>query len=187
MLHTPGLLKAIRLETDAAITGDKITDLAYLCNQCPQLDSIWLEALRLNSNAASVRLVTKDTVIGDKLMRKGNRIMIPYRLLHFDEDVYGADTQRFDPARFAGEETKKRLARGHSWRPFGGGKTLCPGRYTAKNTVMMFVATLLRRFDLSALPGSTVPKPDLGRPVLGLMSTLPCEDLQVQIRVRGSF
>ncbi|KAI1171174.1 hypothetical protein F4777DRAFT_583174 [Nemania sp. FL0916] len=37
---------------------------------------------------------------------------------------------------------------GPSWRPFGGGKTLCTGRHAAKRATLMLVAVLLWRFDV---------------------------------------
>lgn len=122
-------------------------------------------------------------------MRRGNRIMIPYRLLHFDENVYGHDPHNFHPERFAPSVemnggTKKDPTRGPSWRPFGGGKSLCTGRFIAKNSTLIFIALVLRRFDIKLVGNSTLPKADLGRPVLGISGVTEEEDFLIRLSAR---
>ncbi|KAI1633645.1 putative cytochrome p450 [Biscogniauxia mediterranea] len=185
LLHTPSLLDAVRAETAPAFEGDELVDLSYLWADCPQMDNIWHETLRLCSNAASVRRVDRDTVIGGKLMREGNRIMIPYRQLHFDPNVYGADSHRFRPGRFGEGDKGAMLTRGPSWRPFGGGKTLCTGRYAAKRATIIFVTTLLRRFDIEMVGNPPFPEIDLGRPVLGISSFKESHDFTVRFSLRN--
>ncbi|KAI1807097.1 putative cytochrome p450 [Daldinia bambusicola] len=196
LLHTPSLLDVVRAETAPAFRGNELVDLSHLWEHCPQLDNIWHETLRLCSNAASVRRVDQDTVVGGKLLREGNRIMIPYRQLHFDPNVYGADSYRFRPGRFGGEVTAAAngystgkgavpMTRGPSWRPFGGGKTVCTGRYAAKRATLIFVTMLLRRFDLEMVGNPPVPEVDLGRPVLGISSFKEGHDFAVKFSLRG--
>lgn len=74
LLHNPSYIEPLRRETANAFEGDKLVDLEHLHNNCPLLESFWFETLRMSSNAASVRNVNKDTVIGYKSLRKGNRI-----------------------------------------------------------------------------------------------------------------
>uniref|UniRef100_A0A093VLB8 Cytochrome P450 n=1 Tax=Talaromyces marneffei PM1 TaxID=1077442 RepID=A0A093VLB8_TALMA len=143
LLYNPSHIEPLRRQTANAFVGDKL-----------------FETLRMSSNAASVRNVNKDTVIGYKHLRKGNRIMIPYRLLHFDESVYGPDVYSFKPERFAGSNAEK-LTRGDSWRPFGGGKTMCSGRHIAKCATLMFLSLVLRKFDIEIVGGRKMPAPDL--------------------------
>ena len=109
--------------------------------------------------------------------------MIPYRLLHFDESIYGDDIESFRPERFI--EKGFSLTRGSSWRPFGGGKTMCTGRYAAKHSIFMFVATLLRRFDITPVGEFKMPVADLGRPVLGIVSPEGDDDMQVEFSLRS--
>ena len=40
------------------------------------------------------------------------------------------------------------LNRSMSYKPFAGGVTHCPGRFLAKREVLVFVATILHRFDI---------------------------------------
>ncbi|KAI0100869.1 cytochrome P450 [Nemania sp. FL0031] len=183
LLDNPTLFDVIRNETAPSFQHDTLIDPSYLWKECPNLDAIWCETLRHCSNAASVRLVTKDTCIGGKVMRQGSRVMIPYRLLHFDEAIYGDDIESFRPDRFIKKGFT--LTRGSSWRPFGGGKTMCTGRYAAKHAIFIFMAMLLRRFDVTTVGQFKVPEADLGRPVLGIVSTKGDEDMVIKLTQRS--
>ena len=178
ILHNPTLIPLIRTEIAPAFNSNTI-DLHYLTSSCPQLKSIWLETLRLSSASASVRFITQDTFIDGKLLRRGNRLMIPYRQLHFNESVFGDDVNSFDPMRFA---NKEHLTRSASWRPFGGGQTLCPGRFVAQQTILSFVAMILHNFDFDLAFPQEFPRADEGRPVLGIMGSL--DDVAIRISRR---
>lgn len=166
-MRNPNYLAAFRSETAAAFRGDELVDISHIQDaaKCPQVDAIWHETLRLAGWAASVRLVTRDVVIGGKQMRKGNRVMVPHRLLHFDKAIFGYDTESWRPERWLSTEASEKLSTSSSWRPFGGGRTKCSGRFLAKYFVTAFVATLLRRFDIEAIDDPPMPQPDVGRPV----------------------
>lgn len=194
LIHNPTLLAAYRAET-AASFGDagELADpfLIQDASRCPTVDAVWNETLRMTGWAASVRLITADTVIGGKYMRKGNRIMVPHRLLHFDAAVFGEKPHEFRPKRWMTREKADddgsgagNLARSPSWRPFGGGKTMCSGRFLARFSVTTLVATLLRRFDLALVGNPPFPKADEGRPVLGTMSIKEGCDFKVKISLR---
>lgn len=182
LLHNPTQLEKIRQETAAAFQGDKLVDLDHLYENCPLLIDVWHETLRMYSHATSARAIKEDTVIGGKLLRKGHRIMIPYRVLHFDAEVWGDEVNAFRPDRFAGRTGE--LTKSSSWRPFGGGKSLCSGRYVARHLAFMFVAMLLRRFDVRKLGNPEFPQGDIGMPVLGMMSIKEGEDYWVEITKR---
>ncbi|KAJ4291703.1 hypothetical protein N0V90_009598 [Kalmusia sp. IMI 367209] len=182
LLHNPSLIPTYRQETEAAFSGDDLVNPFYIQDpsNCPQVDAIWHETLRLSGWSASVRLITQDTVIGNKLMRKGHRVLVPHRLLHFDETVFGKDTLAFRPERWQ----KSNLSRSPSWRPFGAGKTVCSGRFLARFSVTTFVATLLRRFDVEMVGNPAFPQADEGRPVLGIMSIKEGHDFNVRLSPR---
>ncbi|KAK6197110.1 hypothetical protein LQW54_010905 [Pestalotiopsis sp. IQ-011] len=187
LMRNPSYLEAFRAETAPAFRGDELVDVTYIQDaaKCPTVDAIWHETLRLAGWAASVRLVTRDVVIGGKLMRKGNRVMVPHRLLHFDEDVFGGDITDWRPQRWLDTEAGRKLPSSPSWRPFGGGKTKCSGRFLAKYFVTAFVATLLRRFDIKPVGNPSMPQPDVGRPVLGIISVKEGQDYHVTITKRN--
>lgn len=112
--------------------------------------------------------------------------VIPYRLLHFDESVYGPDVYSFKPERFAGANAEK-LTRGDSWRPFGGGKTMCSGRHIARRATIMFLSMVLRKFDMEIVGDKKMPIPDLGRPVLGIMAVKDDQDYTVRVSERSTL
>ncbi|KAI8943914.1 cytochrome P450 [Xylaria longipes] len=164
------------IENECRALGINRRDMArfmttvYLVSTNTRKAAFWLMYHLLknpSSNWASARVVTQDTIIGKHLMRKGNRILIPYRFLYFNGAVFGEHVERFPPGRFEGQVNT--LTRRASWRPFGGGKTMCPGHFIAKRETLMFVAMVLQRFDVE-IPdqAQAVLEPDLGKPVLGL-------------------
>lgn len=187
LIHNPGLMAAYRNETKEAFDGDALVDPFYIQDprNCPTVDAVWHETLRIAGWSASVRLITADTVVGNKVMPRGQRVLVPHRLQHFDEAVFGADTHAFRPERWmSADGEKKDLARSPSWHPFGAGKTLCSGRFLARFSVTTFVATLLRRFDVEAVGDPPFPEGDAGRPVLGIISIKEGQDFNVRLTSR---
>ncbi|KAG7005468.1 hypothetical protein G7Y79_00019g046480 [Physcia stellaris] len=181
ILHDPELHDTLIEEIQPAFAKDPTTPSAqYLLEKCTRLNAAWDETIRMSAFSASVRHVTEDTVIGGKLLRKGNRLMIPYRQLHFDASIFGPDIQRFKSERFLQDKT---LTRGGSWRPYGGGTTQCPGRFAAKQVVVSYVATLLARFHVKLDGPQRLPRGQLGKPVLGIMASRG--ELQVRITPRA--
>ncbi|KAK4199867.1 putative cytochrome P450 E-class, group IV [Triangularia verruculosa] len=183
----PSYLSQIRSETSPAFTNQNLTDTTYILKpgNCPTLERFYLEVLRFRSNSISARRVTTDTVLpapGSFVLRKGAKVMIPWRVFHFDETVFGEDAKVFNPERW---EHLPASARG-SVRPFGGGKSICPGRYLAEREVKKAVALLVRRFDFEVLAEGDgwMPVGDDSRPGVGMMAVEKGGDSRVRIRGR---
>ena len=138
------LRETAKREVDAAWASGNL-DIKHLCTQAPVLDRLFCECLRTSAGAMMGRKVTRATHIGGKLLRPGGMVLIPTRQLHSNANVWGADHEEFDESRFAENPS---LRRHSSYRPFGGGVSLCPGRQIAKEQVLMFVAILLHDFDI---------------------------------------
>lgn len=66
-----------------------------------------------------------------------------------NRDVWGAEPSTIVPFRFA---DNAKLQNSKSYRPFGGGNTLCPGRFVAKRSMGYAVALLVSRYDVSMVP-----------------------------------
>ncbi|KAI5861435.1 cytochrome P450 [Durotheca rogersii] len=186
LLYDEPLLARVRRETEAAWRGDQL-DIKRLCASCPALDAAFNEVLRLNNAAAAVRVASRATVVSGKVLRAGATIVLPFRQLHRDETVWGADVERFDAARFL---RNRAWARSASFRPFGGGATLCPGQTLARHEVFGFVAVLLRRFRLTLArpPGGEVPPfPPLNSvtPSFGLNGPMRGTDVIVNVAERS--
>jgi cytochrome P450 len=75
LAHNPNLLETIRQEVLPAVSGDAVHE-EYLLERCPKLDSLAKETLRLTVISSLGRGVTEDTVVGGKLLRKGNKVMV---------------------------------------------------------------------------------------------------------------
>ena len=187
ILQDPAKTESIRNEVAPGVQDGTI-NIHHLMDQCPQLGAAYHEILRLCSSSTSIRYITETTEIGGKKIRKGNKLLIPYRELHHNHDVYGENTFQFDADRFL---VNKELNRDSSYRPFGGGSSLCPGRFIAKQEVVTFVALVLYKYDMKLSlktdeQGRQVPQPfpkvDAWKPTLGVLAPAPGNDLVVQLK-----
>lgn len=178
------LLDAVKAETKPAFEGDTVNN-GYVYNDCPRLSAILEETLRLTFGSVSVRKVTVPTVIGTKVLQPGNPIMIPIRQLHYSESAFGGNAGQFDAERFLKETS---LNKSISYKPFAGGVTHCPGRFLAKREVLVFVATILHRFDIEVLNegseerGRRPPKIDHISPNLGIMPPVKGTELYIRLK-----
>ena len=176
MLFEPELLTSIRSEIAPAFVNDSM-DIHYLERSCPRLRALWLEVLRLTVSSSSVRHVLKDTTISGKHLRSGNILINSCRQLHFNEAIFGKDVLQFNSKRFVDNES---LEKSTSWKPFGGGISLCPGRFFAKRTAFMFIAIATRKFDVRLAFAQPFPRPEQQTPDLGVF--MPLDDLRLTAR-----
>ena len=130
--------------------------------RCPLLDAVYCESLRLTSSSSTVRHVRQTVDLGTKTLRAGANVLIPYRQLHRNEQVFGQDAESFRPERFL---QNKELRRSPYYRPFGGGLTHCTGRFLAKREILTFLAVVLYRFDVSLASDRQASPVELHRPV----------------------
>lgn len=113
----------------------------------PYIHGLWLEALRLGTASAAARVVTADAVLESYTVRAGSVILLPVELMHYDPAVF-PEPREVIPERWMGddEETLKRQEK--AMRPFGGGTSLCSGRFVAEQEIIGVVSTLLLFFDV---------------------------------------
>lgn len=186
LLHDPALLSSIRTEI-IPVVNEGTTDLETRLERCPRLEAVFNEVARLTSSSSSIRNVTSATEIGGKILYNGTKVLIPYRQLHLNEDVFGVDSLHFNADRFF---INKDLSRSSSYRPFGGGATHCPGRFLARREVITFVALVLCRFKIdlaeAEAPGAfkyppRFPKMEDGKPCLGIMGPVKGDDCFITV------
>jgi Cytochrome P450 len=128
LLHDPALYSAIQSEIANAIDArNSMNKLSVRLDTCKQLDAVYHEVLRIISSSMAVRNVAKPMDVGGKTLRKGTKILVPFRQMHFDECVWGPSAREFDPTRFLYVEGKggHDASRNPNFRPFGGGTTIC--------------------------------------------------------------
>ncbi|KAI9660714.1 MAG: hypothetical protein M1821_010066 [Bathelium mastoideum] len=179
VIFQPELGTIIRAETAPALRSDGSIDTEYLVKECPKLNSIWLETLRLSASSTAVRYIVEDTKVGETVLPKGNALMYSARQLHLDNGAFGEKHNEFDPMRFYNRPS---LGRDPSYRPFGGGETLCPGRHLAKHVVLTFVALSLRRYNFSLAFPQSFPRYKECKPAIGVIGG--CDDLIFQVERR---
>ena len=178
-MFDPILLAGLKAETAPAY-HDSSVDAEYLMTKCPRLDSVYQEALRVVNGALSARKIIAPTMIGNKVLDIGATIIIPFRQLHYNKEVFGNVPGHFDPERFLKDKT---LANSSSFRPFGGGVNYCPGRFLAKQEMLVFTALALHRFDicLSKDRVRQFPLLDMSTPALGVNSAQEGMDVFIDL------
>ena len=81
------MLECIRAETSPRVAHDS-PNVKYLTEECPRLQALVNEVLRLHMGSALMRHVVAPTVIGGKTLRAGKKIIVelaPFPLLPFLE------------------------------------------------------------------------------------------------------
>ncbi|MCJ1454190.1 hypothetical protein MMC28_004541 [Mycoblastus sanguinarius] len=189
ILFSPSLYTAIRAETAPAVRGGSSSiDMSYLANHCPQLKAVYYEAMRLTKRDIGIRKILQDTALHGKILRGGASAVVPMCQLHGNEAVFGSNVCEFDPKRFLANEN---LAENSSYKPFGGGRTYCPGRFFAVPEIFGFVAVVLNRWDIKLVgqgkPGAQphsvqeFPVMDESTLTLGISRPLPTSKVWVTL------
>uniref|UniRef100_A0ACD5Z0W4 Uncharacterized protein n=1 Tax=Avena sativa TaxID=4498 RepID=A0ACD5Z0W4_AVESA len=116
------------------------------------LNMTLLETLRLYNPVAFVmRMTARDTTVANIRVPKGTAITIPIAMLHRDQDVWGADSNEFNPMRF---ENGSWRAANHpnALLSFSYGPRACIGQNFAMIEAQTVIAILLKRFSFSLSP-----------------------------------
>jgi cytochrome P450 len=152
-------------------------DITRLEKECPTLYGCYRETLRKYSDLLGNRRVMADTTLRDPatgreyLLRKGINVQWPTIVTHQLPSVWGNDTHEFKPERFIDTPNLEEKKRRGAMIPFGGGRTLCPGRYFAQAENLAFVGAIAVGFDVegatvpaasNAFPGTAMQRPDWG-------------------------
>ena len=136
-----------------------------------------------------MRTVTSPIALQGKSLGLGSTIMIAIRELHSNSEAFGPNVDRFDANRFYGNN----LDQSPYFRPFAGGSTYCHGRYLAKRLSLVFVATLLERFEVEIVgkegeavekQGLSAPEIDQVGPHLGIMRPVKGQEVYVRLSER---
>jgi oxysterol 7-alpha-hydroxylase len=121
-------------------------DLSALVKN-PFISSTWLEALRLGTMSAAARVVTQDTVLEGYSLRQGSVVLMPVQLMHFSEEFL-PEAEKFRPERWLDAEEERLKQQRTMMRPFGGGTSLCSGRFVAEMEIIGVVSVLLEMLDV---------------------------------------
>jgi cytochrome P450 len=134
----------------------------------PLLQAVFHEILRLYADILVTRILPEDLSLpladGKRIMtfRKGATVMAPSYVAHRDQNAWVQDpsdapAESFYPDRFlrsdpeTGAKTFTLMGTVGKFFPFGGGKTICPGRVFAKQEVLAAVALVLLGFAIKSV------------------------------------
>ena len=170
----------IQGEAAGAFSNDQI-DMSWLLNSCPRLNGFFDEIMRMTNSSSSVCTVVSDVAISDCIIRAGAKILIPYRQLHFNKDVFGTDGLDLDPERFL--ETKA-VARSPSHRPLGGGSTYYLGRFIAIQEVAAFIGIVQNELKVELADRNGVPRLEGMKPCPRVMGPVAAGNLTVKVERR---
>jgi cytochrome P450 len=187
----PDLLKEVRLGitsfsndvSDEHANSSFSVDIADLLTKFPLLEAIVRETLRILSTNASGRVLLEDTVLDDRyLLKKDSLLLLPSAELHNNASVWGEDYEEFNPRRWFRSGMKSTSS---AYRAFGGGSSLCPGRYLSMNEIMVGLVVMVMKYDL-------VPSKDEWKPVkTGFHITTsvltPQDDIEVGVKSRSGY
>ncbi|MEM9461767.1 MAG: cytochrome P450 [Myxococcota bacterium] len=157
VLHYPEVCARVRDEVDALpeLSVERIGELNYLA-------AAVLESGRFEPPVSFiVRVARRDFTLGGYRIRKGWIVALCPPVAQRMPEVF-EEPNRYDPERFVHHESPAR----HTLIGFGGGMHSCIGRTMALLISRVFVATLMRSYDLELpAPVPTVnPREMLRRP-----------------------
>ena len=151
-------------------------------DSCVYLESAINETLRLVGAPFMTRKCYRDTQI---VLQDGRTIAIkPGEILawfggasHFDTNLFPQSTE-FIFDRFVNK--KAEMVSG--FMPFGGGKSICPGRFFAKYEIKTCVAMLLRYMEYKLEDTATIPSQISSRVGVGIAP--PSKDIPIMYRYK---
>ncbi|KAF2237990.1 hypothetical protein EV356DRAFT_519625 [Viridothelium virens] len=135
---------------------------------------VYQETLRFTASTGSARKAQTEQLLGGKKIRSHTDLIIIYREMLIDSDIFGRDSDKFAWHRFL---NNNELSKGPGFEPFGGGVGQCPDRFLAQSEILSLIALAVTRFNLEVDIGSSVPNPDTKTPSLGMMGPVSGQDM----------
>ncbi|KAF3763948.1 cytochrome P450 [Cryphonectria parasitica EP155] len=207
VFEDPELLAKCRAEIDQCLEKGEdnkhVLNITRLQTQCPLFASAFLETLRTTAPLNTYRFIREDTVVTNNstqesfLLRKGNLVQHASTVLHSRASVWGENPDSFNAGRFLPpmdpaapfRDANGKMYSG-SFRPFGGGVHLCPGRYFAQTSILAGAALFIAAYDMESEPGTGryVPPPfKNAKGVMFLSIIKPDRDVEVSLKRRAGF
>ncbi|KAF8219463.1 cytochrome P450 [Tricholoma matsutake] len=148
-LH-PHIQKKAQKALDDVLGGQRLPDFTDF-GRLPYLSAIVNEVFRWHpvTPFAVYHVCTQDDVYDGYVIPKGS-IMIPnaWAVLQ-DENIFGADTDKFIPERFMNPDGKINPDLSDVELAFGFGRRACPGKFMARDTLWIMAASMLTAYEIS--------------------------------------
>ncbi|XP_066484950.1 7-alpha-hydroxycholest-4-en-3-one 12-alpha-hydroxylase-like [Tiliqua scincoides] len=202
LLKYPEAMKAVREELGRVLKemgqevkpGSPFIQVSLDAIKTPLLDSAIEETLRLRAFPYLARSVVQDmnlrTADGREYMlrKRDNVLLAPFVGLHLDPEIH-PDPHTFKYDRFVKPDgTKKEFYKNGKKltfpiMPWGGGHSMCPGRFFAVSELKLFVIMMLSYFDMELVNrGEDIPPVDASRYGFGVAH--PAHDIQFRYRLK---
>lgn len=158
IVRDPVLLAAVRDEVLAVYTTDPSTGAKSIDTKkvvaLPLLQSVYVETMRVHMSIALMRAVVKPMELGGYQLQQDSLIQTPMRYAHMDPANW--DHPEHPAHEFWGWRHVKTVdgrptfvaPKPGTFFPYGGGASGCPGRYFAKQEILMALAMMVGRFDV---------------------------------------
>jgi cytochrome P450 len=202
----PTLFGRVMTEVKRAERPDGSINIPILISS-PLIQSIWTETLRLSTDVLVTRNLAEDTTLplndeGNTFikMKKGDSVFAPCWISQHDPktwfdhrappEVFYADRFLTPDPEDPGQLIFSMTGTNGKFFPFGGGRTICPGRVFAKQEGLGALAMILLRFEFEVLgfmdkAGNTIDHfPGFADQYPGSGALTPGGDLKVKIRRR---
>ncbi|EFX83960.1 hypothetical protein DAPPUDRAFT_47261 [Daphnia pulex] len=154
MIHYPTIQQKIRDELDD-ICGDSLPSLAHR-SRLSYTEAVLMEVTRTASVVplAVPHRAMKNTQLQGFTIPKGSILAISLHSAFKDPTAWG-DPENFRPERHLDQNGK--VIKNDAFTPFGLGKRICLGEPLARNTVFLFVASLVKTFEFQSVPNEALP------------------------------
>ncbi|CAN4101131.1 unnamed protein product [Withania somnifera] len=125
---------------------------AGMIRQMKQLTMVINESLRLYPPVAVMsREALKDMKFGEINVPKGVNLWTLVTTLHTDPNIWGADSYKFNPQRFA-NGIRGACKSPHVYMPFGVGPRVCLGQNLAVVELKILISLILTKFSFTISP-----------------------------------
>jgi hypothetical protein len=201
-IRTPVLLASLREEISTTVSSSKKTgnvdfDVPKLLS-LPLLSSVYTETLRLRISTTPTRQLLNDLEVDGLILKQGNAVMIPSWLAHTNSEWSTPEhpatsfwAERFLPSKASDKNSGINMTpKTGNYFPFGGGSSMCPGRFFAKQEILTAVAMFIWKFEVEFLEfvtmdgGKSDRGPELDRSTAGAGAVVPDRDLRVRLKRR---
>lgn len=152
LLSRPDVEANLRREVETVLQGRRATDLDV--EKLPRIEQVVRESMRLHPPAwITARRVLETFELGGYVVPAGAALMFSPWVTHRDPSHF-ASPQEFRPERWSSDFVKS-LPR-CAYFPFGAGPRACLGNHFAMTELILTVATLLQRADLTLQPHQSI-------------------------------
>ena len=166
----------------------------------PLLQSVYTECLRLRVSIIVTRQLRTDLSLSGYTLKAGNAVMLPCWAAHSEAAVWSDrdhPVESFWPERFlataddgCGKPVFSMSTEPGHFFPFGGGSSICPGRFFAKQEILAAVAIMIAAFEMEVVAfvdedGAVSARgPESSMENAGTGVLLPDRDIRVRMRRR---